>query len=502
MTLAQNSLEEPLARSSEPGSRRGLARRALLYAIGPAAYKIVSFLLLPLVARGLGAASLGILDLAAVLGAFLAVLVSGGADNAVARLISQNLPAPRAWGAAFTMTASLSVALLCVVLVIVAFGPTLPNGFSVDLLIATTFYGISLATVSHALNAVRLRGSPRAYGKVAFVLLAAELAATVALALAVKAPLVIVVLGWAASNALGSALVIRRYIKGIAVPSRAEVRQLAALAAPIVPGLAIWIIGDMFIRSAVAEHSASLLGAYSFGMRIAAPLGLAVAGLSAAWPVLLFSRRDNLARSQTASTAVPVVGVLACGVLSLSLGADAVIAVLGGDGYIAARDVVGQLALGQVMIGLIALLSGLAFVFRRTHAVALAASVGTAVQVGSASLISGAERPLVVAGCASAAGFIAAVIVLGVALGMPLRFWTLAVVPAMAAGAVGTWVSTSSGTAGVAHVMVASALAAGYVAILIAYWSRGVGAAGGEVLALLRRIIRDSPRRKGRGGDA
>ncbi|HEX2281724.1 MAG TPA: oligosaccharide flippase family protein, partial [Thermomicrobiales bacterium] len=176
-----------------------LARRSLTYALGGFAYKGLALISVPLVARLLTPAELGLLDYAAVVAAVVGLAVAAGSEQAVAYLDPRSTPDDRVWESTLVTIGSVAVAVLVPVGVVNEWLASLLTGDPENgpVIIAAALYGCVIALTSVALNAVRLRGSPRAYAITSFLVVAAEMAGAVMVALLVASPVTLMVVAWA-----------------------------------------------------------------------------------------------------------------------------------------------------------------------------------------------------------------------------------------------------------------------------------------------------------------
>ncbi|MCA1572843.1 MAG: oligosaccharide flippase family protein, partial [Chloroflexi bacterium] len=99
----QESTPEPLGPLPVPataGMLRAVLHDSVQYALGGLAYKAVALLSVPILARLLVPADLGMLDLAVVVALVVAITGAVGLENALARLDAEEPANARLWGSA------------------------------------------------------------------------------------------------------------------------------------------------------------------------------------------------------------------------------------------------------------------------------------------------------------------------------------------------------------------------------------------------------------------
>jgi O-antigen/teichoic acid export membrane protein len=405
---------EMAAAGATASVRQGAADTAA-YVAGSLAYKLVAFLAVPVLARLLSPAELGLLDLTVVTAGMIAIIAGGGLDHAVARFEQQQHSAGRLWITALAAFATIGV--LVGVLAILA-APAVMSwaaGAMDDpsLLSLATGYGISMAMMATAMNVVRLRAGAKRYAVIAFCLLTLEMATAIALAVAgftVQA----ILAGWIALSAFGSLAVAAVHLPRLSSLDPALYRRLIAFGLPLVPAAVAWHVGEVGIRASIAgTGDLAGLGAYGVAHRITSVLAIAVSGFALAWQPLVY-RADGSQQRIIASRGVAMtVGAVAIGALVVSGVARELIVLIGGAGYLRGADVVALLGLAAVFSGAFSLLTVLAGVENRTLIVAASAGVGVLVQiVGAVALVPAGG--LLGAAAASVAGYaVSAVLLFG-----------------------------------------------------------------------------------------
>lgn len=403
-----------LASPTEPMSWMALGRRSLTYAVGGLAYKGVALVALPILARILSPAELGILDLAAVLATLIGLIAVFGSDQAVAYLEPRADRTAGVWSSAlFVLSAAAGVLLLAAA----ACGEAIATVLTGDaangpIIFAAALYGWVVALAMTALNAIRLHGSPRTYALASFAVVTAEMAAALLVAWRFESPVTLMVLAWAAGALAVSLPLLVRHVPHFGPPRVTTIRRLVSFGAPLLPAAVAWLIGDAWIRGEVARGlELDALGNYGIASRIASVAVLAATGFAVAWQPYILGSPSPEVRPRTAS-ALPAL-VLAVGALAvlLTLLAPEVVLLLAGDRYSGAVDVVAPLAGGAVALGIFSLLAATTAASGITRRVGIAALLGMAIQFMAVGPLVGAFA-LPGAGLASLAGYVTAVGVL------------------------------------------------------------------------------------------
>lgn len=403
--------------SSEPMGVVALGRRSLTYALGGLAYKGVALLALPILARILSPAQLGLLDLAAVLATMVGLVAVLGTDQGVAFVEPRSDLAAGVWSSALVIVSAIAGGLL---LLAVLVGESLAalltgNPENSSVIVAAAVYGWVFALTLTALNAIRLHGSPRTYAMASFAVISAEMAAALLIAWQVASPVGLMVLGWAAAALLVTIPLLVRFVPGFHRPRAATVRRLVSFGAPLVPAAVAWLIGDAWIRGVVARGlDLDALGEYGIASRIAGVALLAATGFAVAWQPYMFRSPSEEVRQRAASTLPSVIlglGLLAVG---LALLAPEIVLVVAGDAYAGAVDVVAALSAGAVALGIFSLLAAVTAAEGGTPRVGFAALAGMAVQFVAAPLLV-TNMGLSGAGIASLCGYALALALLATA---------------------------------------------------------------------------------------
>lgn len=396
---------------------RSLAGMSLVYALGGLAYKGVAVITVPILARLLTPAELGLLDAAAIMAGLIGLAAGLGSEQAVAWLQTRTPDERSLWGSAMTMVGTMGLALLLVTFV---FDEPLAQFLTGDarhagVIVASGVFGAVTGFTAAALNAVRLRGTPLRYAIGSFAVVLAETAVALTIALLVPQPVRPMVFGWAAAAAVVTAVLLVTHLPRLGRPEVALMRRLAAFGLPLVPMVAAWLIGDVAIRSTLArEADLAALGEYGIASRIASVVALVVTGLAVAWQPYVF--RTHSLRAPIRTTHQAIYLFLALGGLGAVLIAMSpeVILVAAGAEYANAYRAVAPLIAGLVAFGAFVLMAGMASTSGSTGRIALAALTGAAAQaVLALPLIDAFD--LTGAGLASLAGYLTAVLVLVVA---------------------------------------------------------------------------------------
>lgn len=389
-----------------------LGRESLTYSLGGLAYKGVALLSVPILARLLSPAELGLLDLAAVLASTVGLAVSVGIDQSVAYHEPRSSSASNLWSSALSMV--LAGGALAVVLAILLQVPLalLVTGREADagVVAAAAVYGAVMALSGLALVTIRLRASARTYAVASFLIVTGEMTSALAVAWLVKDPLPLMVLAWAAGAGIVAVPLLIRHLPRLTRADPATVRAIAAYGLPLVPAAIAWLIGDAWIRSTLARGvDLTVLGEYGIAYRIASILGLLVAGLGVAWYPYIYRSPPEAVGERAARMLAVVIGALGAAAVALTALGPEIIDIVAGTPYAGARTVVGPLAAGTVAMGAFVLLAGVIGSTGTTGRVALAAAVGALAQCLAATLLI-PELGLAGAGVASFVGYATALV--------------------------------------------------------------------------------------------
>ena len=364
-----------------------LGRLSASYALGGLAYKVVALLSVPILARLLTPAQLGLLDFAAVLATIVALTITVGSDQAIPYQHARRTDVGAVWGTALTIVLSGAVAVALVVGI--ASEPlaaaVLGDPAHGPVMLVAALYGGAMSISMLALIAVRLHGRPSTYAVVSFFIVLFEMAGAIAVALLVPDPVVPMILAWMAGAAVVAVPVLVRHLSRLRRPSRQLAVRLATFGLPLVPAALAWLVGDAWIRSVLArEATATALGEYGIAHRIASALGLIVTGFGVAWGPYIYRSHGVFVPDRAGRTAV--VMVLALGAIGsvLTLAAPEVIALVAGPAYADARLAVAGLCGSMVALGIVVLVSPLAGRSGSTRRVAMAAAAGLLTQVATA----------------------------------------------------------------------------------------------------------------------
>jgi O-antigen/teichoic acid export membrane protein len=402
------------ASPSEPLGLIALGRRSLTYALGGLAYKGVALLALPILARLLSPAQLGLLDFAAVLAAIVGLVAVLGTDQGVAYLEPRAGSDSGLWGSALAIVTVVGGVLGVVAAVASGTLGALLTGDAANgpVVVAAALYGWVTALTATAMNAIRLHATPRAYAVASFMVVTAEMTAALTLAWVVDAPVALMVLGWAGAALVVTVPLLLRFVPSVDRPKPSVTRRLVAFGAPLVPTAAAWLVGDAWIRAMLAQQGdLGALGEYGIAYRIASVLALAVTGFGVAWHPYLYRSPAHTVGPRASRLLAVLVLVLGIGGSGLTALSPEIIAVVAGPGYERAREVVPAFSGGAVALGGFVLVSAVVGTRGSTRKIAAAALLGMLVQVALAPMLIGAFG-LAGAGLTSFLGYAAAVVIL------------------------------------------------------------------------------------------
>ena len=405
---------ETFPTESERMGLAALGRASLVYALGGLAYKGVALLTIPLLARVLSPSQLGLLDLAAVLASIVGLVAVLGSDQAVAFHEARTQSAGAVWGSAIAIVATVAVAVGIVGLL---FQGALAGFLTGDagngpIIAAAGVYGAVIALSTIALSVVRLHGTPRAYATASFLIVTAEMALAVVIALLTKGAVALMVLGWAVGATIVAVPVLARHLPPLARPRASTIRRLVTYGAPLVPAAMVWLVGDAWIRATLArEGELSTLGEYGIAYRIASVLGLVVTGFGVAWYPYLYRSPPAEVASRAAQALGMLILVLAGLGVALTALSPEIISTVAGAGYAEARHAIGPLVGGMVALGGFILVGAVVGASGSTRRVAILAVVGAVVQ-GMAGAWLVPVYALAGAALASASGYVLAIVLL------------------------------------------------------------------------------------------
>src|SRR5687767_8428269 len=286
---------------------RSLAGMSLVYALGGLAYKGVAVVTVPILARLLTPAELGLLDAAAIIAGLIGLAAGLGSEQAVAWLETRTPNEGSLWGSAMGMVGVMGVSLL---LATVVFAEPLAEFLTGDaqhagVIVASGLFGAVTGFTAAALNAVRLRGTPLGDAIGSFAVVLAETAVALSIALLVPQPVGPMVLGWAAAAAVVTAVLLVMHLPRLGRPELGLVRRMLGFGLPLMPMVAAWLIGDIAIRSTLArETDLAVLGEYGIASRIASVVALVVTGIGVAWQPHVFRTHSQRARARTTRQAI------------------------------------------------------------------------------------------------------------------------------------------------------------------------------------------------------
>lgn len=453
-----------------------LGRASLTYALGGLAYKGIALVTIPILARILTPAQLGLLDLAAVIATLVSLIVVLGTDQALPYLEDRTSSPGGVWGSALAIVGAGAAAAAIVLVLARDVLATALTGDAVHggTMAAAGMYGGVMAISVFTLTTLRLRASARIYATAAFLTVSIEMAGAFAVALMIPEPVTVMVVAWAVGSALVSAPFLIRHLPRLRAPDRQKVTGLIRFGAPLVPATLTWILGDIWIRAVLGRESdLAALGEYGIAFRFASALGLLASGFGVAWYPYVYRSPDHLVRRRALDALWTVLVVLAGSAAIITILAPELVDLVAGDRYADAAGIVAFLVSGMVFMGVFHVAAGIIGRSGSTIHVALAAFAGGLVQVGGA-LVLIPSLGLVGAGVASLAGQTTAAIAV-LALATPaIGRRTASVGFGLMAGAVAALVLASLGQdlALAARLILAAALAA--LAALVVYRRRDV----------------------------
>jgi O-antigen/teichoic acid export membrane protein len=407
-------LAERTLTAQEPAMIWILAKRSIAYLTGGVAGKALALVTLPLLARLLTPAQLGLLDVAAALAASIGTLALAGMDNALPRFLPNAESARRLWSAGIAIVAVLGLA---IALVVVAFRELIATLLVHDpaasnLVAVSVIYGVATAAFLVSLTVLRLRARAGLYPLATTGTLVLQMIGAVVLAAWLQDPLPAILLWWALVTAVASAAILVSLFPRFARPSMATMRQLAGFGFPFVPAAVAWTLGDLAIRSAISQADLSDLGAYSIAVRLVSILTLVVSAFSLAWMPYLFSLRGKSDVKQAFEASIPaLLGGLGAIAVGLAVLAPEAVSIMGGDHYVAAVVVIAPLGAGMIAVGLFVLLSGASGMNFQTADVAWISVAGAIIQ-GVLSWVLIPALGLAGAGVASFVGYAVALVLL------------------------------------------------------------------------------------------
>ena len=370
----------------EPSEMRTPFRESIEYALGGFAYKAVAFLSVPILARLLLPAQLGLLDVAVLIALVVSVTASAGLENAVARLDAVGADSGELWASAGAIVVGGAVLLGAAGFLLANPVSQLLTGSDIhaDVVVAGVVYGCVLTFSLTAQNAIRVRRRPRRYAAYGFAIVVGEMAAALALAVA-GASVPVIVLGWAAASAIGAVVLIAREVPRPSTPSAQTIRRLLAYGIPLVPATLVWIIGDLGVRGVVArEATIASLGLFGLATRLTSPIQLLVVGFGLAWHPFIYAAAAGQTRDLAADAATRLAAALGVVAIVLTVLAPEVVALIAGPGYEGAVSVVPGLAAGMVLFGLITLSTAVLGAGYRLAPVVVASIGGATLQIAAA----------------------------------------------------------------------------------------------------------------------
>ena len=351
-------------------------RDALIYGATTVLARGTAFLLVPILARALDPADLGVVELVAVSITFVNILISLEIGQALARYVpdtantgqTRSIASTALW---FVIGAYSIVALVSLVLLSVI-DPARLTGTTGALVLATASVGIFLLMQGQ----LRWELRPHAYAVTAIAYAAMTLLGTGALIL-MGAGLAGVFLGQAIGAAVGIALVVLSRPAFGWTFSISWLSRLLAFSLPLVPAT-IATLGALFVDRFVIGAARSLedVAIFAVGYRIAAAVGIVISAVQLALTPLIYAgyRRDEAPEEIAAAALLVSGGALSLWVI-VSVLAPEIVGVVGTQAYAESATVIPFLSLSIILAGLVVFAPGLT-IERRTRSVAMIAVAG------------------------------------------------------------------------------------------------------------------------------
>jgi O-antigen/teichoic acid export membrane protein len=374
----------------------------------------VALVSVPIFARLLSPAQLGLLDLAVVVAGVLATIGALGADNALARRYETD--GEHAVSTALAVVGGATLAVAAIGLLFSAPLATILTGDRANqpVILAASVYAVLVAVVTSLLNVLRVRHQAVRFAVIGFITVVLEMAFALIAALAFDRSIPAMVIGWTLGSLAGALLLVTTSNIRIGRPMPGPALEMIRFGAPFVPAVLAWIVGDLVIRAAIAQTlGLGDVGYYGIAARLTSALAILVTGFGLAWHPYLYAQPDHMVASATARTAARLVaGLAAAGVILAAL-APELIAVIAGPSYVDGAVAVPGLAAGVLFLSLVTVGTAVAGRIYRTQVVAIACAVGAALQAVIAAPMTTAFG-LTGAATAGAAGYaVAAVVLLG-----------------------------------------------------------------------------------------
>jgi O-antigen/teichoic acid export membrane protein len=374
-------------------SLRSVFADSAIFGLGLAAAPIALVVATPVIARELGPAQYGLVDLLTALSTALAVVALAGLDSAVARsYFDYDDPTRRLVvlrtalaGGLGTAIAVAATAIAASIIFVAASERTVATSHVVAAAIAFLF--IPLANGQVLARAVFLLGRMRRRYVLAGILnglLGVAAAVTLVVAGAGPAGYFLGLCVGALASLLFVARVGGLVSLGTAWLDRPELKRMLRYGLPIMPGsLAIWAVFAIDRTLIASMRGIAEAGYYGIASRISAPLVLAVSAFAVAWGPFIIdqtpARRLDL-RARALTVAVACTG--ACFVVLVAFEKQ-LVELFGGQEFVVsdAQRAVPGIALGWVGWAAATVLSTEFVVVRKTHVIAIATGLTAAANV-------------------------------------------------------------------------------------------------------------------------
>lgn len=375
-----------------PRGLRSVFADSIGFGFGLAAAPIALVVATPIIARELGPAEYGLVDLLTALSTALGVIALAGLDSAVARSYFDYDDATRRFvvlrtavaGGLLTALVMSAVAIAAAVTFVAVSEREVTRNHLIAAAIAFALIPLSNAQV--LARAVFLLGRMRRHYAVAGILYGVlGVASAVGLVLAGAGPA-----GYFLGLYVGAlaSLIFAVRVGRLASPGKwldsQELRGMLRYGLPIVPAtLAIWAIFAIDRTLIASMKGVAEAGYYGLASRIAAPLILAVSAFAVAWGPFVISQSAVRRLDLRARVLTVVVACTGAGYVLLVAFEKPLVQLVGGSEFVShdAHRAVPGIALGWVGWGAASVLSAEFAVVRKTHVIAVATAITAGVNI-------------------------------------------------------------------------------------------------------------------------
>jgi O-antigen/teichoic acid export membrane protein len=389
------------AAAAGPRDLRGLARESITLALGGLAYKAVALLSVPVFARLLSPAQLGLLDVAVVVAGVMATVSALGIDHALARRYESEGADAVATAISVVAAASSFVAVLGVALSDPLATVLTGDAANQAVILTAALYAAILAVVTSLLNVLRVRHQAIRFAVVGFITVVMEMLFALAAALLFDRSIPAMVVGWTIGSLLGIVVLLATSKIRFGSATSGLALQMVRFGLPFVPAVLSWTLGDLVIRASIAQTlDLGAVGFFGIAARLTSALGLLVTGFGLAWHPYVYAQPESMVAAAAGRAAARLVAALAAAGILLAALAPELIEVVAGRDYVGGAVAVPGLAAGIIFLALITVGSAVAGRVYRTRTVAVACVVGAGLQ---AALAGPMTTALGLAGAATAA---------------------------------------------------------------------------------------------------